>query len=164
MPDSVVHPSVVDALAKLGIAYEVVGCEPEYADTAAFCERYGYPLETSANTILIASTRGEKRYAACVVRADQRLDVNHAVRRLMEVPRASFASAEETMALTGMAIGGVTAFGLPADLPLYLDEGLQGLPYVILGSGTRSSKIKTSPQELAKVPNARFVACVMQQA
>jgi prolyl-tRNA editing enzyme YbaK/EbsC (Cys-tRNA(Pro) deacylase) len=92
-----------------------------------------------------------------VVPATRRLDVNHAVRRLMGVARLSFAGAEETRALTGMLIGGVTVFALPPALPIYVDETLMALPWVILGSGSRSSKIKTSPGVFRRVPNVSIV-------
>ena len=84
---------------------------PQYADTADFCERYGYDLPHSANTIIVASKRGPAAYCAGIVRACDRLDVNKRVRGLMGVSRASFASAEETREVTGMMIGGVTGAG-----------------------------------------------------
>jgi prolyl-tRNA editing enzyme YbaK/EbsC (Cys-tRNA(Pro) deacylase) len=158
MAVSLVHPRVVEALARWEIDYEVIPCNPEHADTADFCAVYGFPLETSGNSILITSTRGPKRYALGVVRATHRLDVNHKMRSLMGVARASFARSEETAELTGMAIGGVTPFGLPPECPVYLDENLEDLEYVVLGAGTRSAKIKLRPSELTKIPNASFVA------
>jgi prolyl-tRNA editing enzyme YbaK/EbsC (Cys-tRNA(Pro) deacylase) len=142
--------------------YEVIACDPEFADTAAFCEKYGYPLEQSANTILVASKAEPKQFAACVVTADRRLDVNGTVRRLMGVRKASFASAEDTIALTGMMIGGVTPFGLPDTVPLYIDAGVMGHPWVIVGGGDRSSKLKLSPSELAALPNAQVVESLSQ--
>ena len=66
--------------------------------------------------------------------------------------RVSFANAEETAALTGMMIGGVTAFALPTDIPVYVDPGLMGCDYVILGGGSRSTKIKISPEVLTRIP------------
>ena len=75
----------------------------------------------------------------------------------MEVSRASFASADETMELTGMMIGGVTPFGLPDDLPIYADAKLRDLDYVILGGGSRSFKLKMSPAELGKLGNLEFI-------
>ncbi|MGH7819733.1 MAG: YbaK/EbsC family protein, partial [Candidatus Binatia bacterium] len=80
---------VVAELDRLGLPYEWLPIDPEYADTAAFCERYGYPLDHSGNTIIVASKKEPKTYVACVVRADRRLDVNHAVRRLLGVTRLS---------------------------------------------------------------------------
>jgi prolyl-tRNA editing enzyme YbaK/EbsC (Cys-tRNA(Pro) deacylase) len=75
----------------------------------------------------------------------------------MGVSRLSFASAEETVSLTGMAVGGVTPFALPAELPLYVDDKLLSVDYLIVGSGSRSSKIRVAPQALGKLPMARFV-------
>ncbi len=157
MNQPLVHPLVAQALQQFGIRHEIVPVEPEYADTAQFCARYGFPLETSGNAIIVTSTRGPKLFVACVVPATMRLDVNHAVRRLMGASRASFASPEETVKLTGMAIGGVTPLGLPPSLPIYVDEAVRGLEYVMLGAGTRRAKLKTWPDELAKVPNVTFV-------
>ena len=144
-------------LEELGVSYEIVRIDPDFADTAAFCEKYGYPLETSGNTIIVASKRGEKKYCGCIVQASARLDVNKTVKRLMGVSRASFASAEETRDLTGMMIGGVTAFALPPDLPVYADPNLLSEEYVILGSGSRSSKLKIAPGDLEKIPGVRFI-------
>jgi prolyl-tRNA editing enzyme YbaK/EbsC (Cys-tRNA(Pro) deacylase) len=136
---------------------EVIPCDPEFADTAAFCEKYGYPLEQSANTILVASRTEPKVFAACVVTADRKLDVNGTVRRLLGVRKLSFASAEDTVALTGMMIGGVTPFGLPDGVPLYIDAALMAHPWVIVGGGDRSSKIKLPPSELAELSGAEVV-------
>jgi len=141
-----------------GTPYEVIDIDPDYADTAAFCEKYGYPIDTSGNTIVVASRREPIQYAACVVKASTQLDVNKTVRKLMAVRRLSFASPDQTMEVTGMMIGGVTAFALPPELPLYLDQKLMALEYVILGSGSRSSKIKVEPQVLETLPNAQIIA------
>jgi len=149
---------VREVLQGLGLPYEVVQIDPAYADTAQFCERYGFPMEQSANTIIVGSKKEPRQYAACVVKAITRLDVNHAVRKLMGVSRLSFATAEETMAITGMMIGGVTVFALPEHLPIYVDEGLMSCPYVILGGGSRSSKIKIAPEVFARFPEAQIIA------
>ena len=151
------HPNVVEALASLAITHEIIPCDPAFADTAEFCREYGYPLETSANTIIVTSTRGEKIYSACLVQASTKLNVNHVVKRLMGASRLSFASADETRELTGMEIGGVTVFGLPVGLPLYADEALKSQPYIIVGSGNRMSKVKIIPTDLAKIPNCSFI-------
>jgi prolyl-tRNA editing enzyme YbaK/EbsC (Cys-tRNA(Pro) deacylase) len=143
---------------RLGVPFEMLTCEPEFADTAAFCARYGYPLETAANTLIVASKKEPRRYAACVVLATTRLDVNRAVRDLLGVQKCSFATSEEMQALTGMTVGGVTVFGLPPDLPLYVDERVMALSWVILGSGGRNGKVKISPQVFGRMPGARVVA------
>jgi prolyl-tRNA editing enzyme YbaK/EbsC (Cys-tRNA(Pro) deacylase) len=92
---------VAASLDALGVPYEVMTIDPDFADTARFCERYGIPLENSANTIVVASKKEPKQYCACVVKATTRLDVNHAVRRLMKASRVSFATAEETKVSPG---------------------------------------------------------------
>lgn len=149
---------VARALAALGIAHEVLPCDPEAADTAAFCARYGVPPERSLNTIVVASKKEPRVYAACLVRATARLDVNHRVRALLGVSRLSFASSEETTRLTGMIVGGVTAFGLPQEWPVYIDEPAMGLDWVILGGGNRSSKLRLHPRELLRIPGSLAVA------
>ena len=145
------------AVDRFGAPYEWLPCDPDFADSAAFCERYGYPLKNTGNTIIVASRREPKRYAACVVQASSQLDVNHTVRRLMGVSRLSFASAAETATLTGMALGGVTPFLLPDDVPLYVDAPVMALDYVILGAGSRSAKVKVSPIVFDALPNARVI-------
>jgi prolyl-tRNA editing enzyme YbaK/EbsC (Cys-tRNA(Pro) deacylase) len=157
VPSARIEAQVAEVLMALGLPYEVVRIDPAHADTAQFCERYGFPMEQSANTIIVGSKREPRQYAACVVKATTRLDVNHTVRKLMGVPRLSFATGEETMALTGMMIGGVTVFALPDGLPIYVDEALMACPYVILGGGSRSTKIKIAPQVFSRLPGARII-------
>ena len=134
--------SIHRVLETSGVEYEIMACDPELADTAVFCERYGFPLDNSVNTILIKAKSGGERFAICVLLATTRLNVNRVVRKRLEARRVSFASAEETRALTGMEIGGVTPICLPEDLPLWVDARIMERPYIILGGGNRSSKIK----------------------
>ena len=152
-----VESAVLRALEELGLEYERIEIDPAFGDTADFCREYGYPVAECGNTILIASRSEPRQFAACVVRADTRLDVNRRVRKLMGVRKASFASAEDTVAHTGMEIGGVTAFALPAGLAIYVDSAVLELGRVILGSGVRSSKIAVAPDALAKVPRVEMV-------
>ena len=152
-----IERNVIQVLDALGVPYEIVPIDPDFADTAQFCERYGFSMDESGNTIIVGSKKEPKQYAACVVKASRRLDVNHTVRKLMGVPRLSFATAEETTALTGMMIGGVTVFALPAELPIYVDETLLDRPFIILGSGSRASKVKIAPTVFSRLPAARVI-------
>ena len=157
---------VLDDMRAKGISYEEMECDPDLADTAEFCEAYGIPLEKSANAILVASRKPEGHNAVCVVLAHTRLDVNGVVRRKLGVRKVSFASAELTRELTGQEIGGVTVFGLPAGLPVWIDSRLLSQDWVIVGAGSRSAKIKLDPsqftelegyeivEELAKIPES----------
>ena len=159
-----IEARVVAALDGTGLPYELIACDPDFADTAAFCERYGYEPGRSANTIVVASKKEPKRYAACVVLATTRLDVNGIVRRRLEAKKASFASPEETMTLTGMAIGGVTALALPGDLPLWVDARVLDHPSVILGGGSRSLKIDVTTEVFRRLPSTEVVEDLAQAA
>ena len=158
MRDDDIEARVRQTLEALGVPYELMVIDPAHADTAAFCAQYGASMEHSLNTIIVGSKKEPRQYAACVVKATTRLDVNHAVRKLMGVSRLSFATAEETRALTGMMIGGVTVFALPEGMPIYVDDALMSCPYVILGGGSRSSKIKIAPEVFTRLPGAQVIA------
>jgi len=142
---------VAAAVKQFGVPYKLIEIDPAYADTAAFCEKYGYPVDRSCNTIIVASKKEPKQFVACVVLAHTRLDVNKKVTKLMGVSKASFASAEEMMTLTGMQVGGVTPLSLPSGLPLYIDDRIPPLDWVILGGGGRSLKVEISPEIFSKL-------------
>lgn len=155
-PD-LLHPSVRARLEELGIEFEVLACDPALADTAAFVEAYGVPLERSANTIVVASKGAEPTHVACVVLATTSLDVNRVVRREMGVRKASFAAADPVKDLTGMEIGGVTPFGLPQELQILVDARVMAASWIVLGGGNRSSKLKLAPTALRTLPSLRVV-------
>ncbi len=138
-------------------AIEIVPCDPELADTAAFCEAYGYAPEDSANTIIVVGKADPPRYAACVLLATTRLDVNRAVRHRLGTKKASFAGASETIDLTGMSVGGVTPLGLPADLPLWVDSRVMQRDRIVLGGGSRNCKVVGPPSLLTRLPNMSVV-------
>ena len=155
--DVAVGARVRSVLEALGVPFEIVTIDPDFADTAQFCAKYGVPLDQSANTIIVASKKEPKQYCACLVLATTRLDVNHAVRKLMGASRVSFASGDETKAVTGMLIGGVTVFALPPDLPIYVDERVMAPPWIIVGGGGRSTKVRLAPEALRRLPNVSVV-------
>jgi prolyl-tRNA editing enzyme YbaK/EbsC (Cys-tRNA(Pro) deacylase) len=148
---------IQDHLDGLGVPYELFACDPALADTANFCEAYGFKLEDSANTILVIGKSDPPVYAACVVLANSRLDVNKTVRQRLGTRKASFAPPEDTRAITGMEIGGVTVFGLPADLPIWVDARVMARERVVLGGGSRSFKVIAAPEILLRLPHAEVV-------
>lgn len=154
---ALLHPTVRAHLESLGVPFEVMECDPALADTAAFVEAYGVPLDRSANTILVASKGAEPTYVACVLLATTSLDVNNVVRREMGVRKASFARAEPTVDVTGMDIGGVTPFGLPDGLAVLVDSRVMAPDWVILGGGNRSSKLRLSPDALRALASVRVI-------
>jgi prolyl-tRNA editing enzyme YbaK/EbsC (Cys-tRNA(Pro) deacylase) len=112
---------------------------------------------STVNCILVASRTGEKKYAACLVQATRRLDVNRTVRGLIGARKVSFAPADETVEVTGMTPGGVTPFALPAGLPIYVDAPVMDLEEIILGGGGRSTKVLVTPAVLTKMPAVTVV-------
>ena len=145
-------PLVVEDLKSRGVPFEEMACDPALADTAQFCEAYGVPLEQSANAILVASRKPEGHSAVCLVLANTRLDVNGLVRRRLGVRKVSFAPADLTKELTGQEIGGVTVFGVPEDLPIWVDSRVLEHDWVIVGAGSRTAKIKLDPAVFATDP------------
>ncbi|HEX6684668.1 MAG TPA: YbaK/EbsC family protein [Candidatus Limnocylindrales bacterium] len=137
----------------------VVDTDPDLADTANFCQAYDVPLEASANCVVVAGKRGQTvTYAACVVLATTRADVNGLVRKHLEARKASFAPMDTAVAETGMEYGGITPIGLPADWPVLVDSTIAGLPHVIVGSGRRRGKLVLPGSVLTAVPGAQTVA------
>jgi prolyl-tRNA editing enzyme YbaK/EbsC (Cys-tRNA(Pro) deacylase) len=158
-PELLADP-VVKALASLPDPGDVgvAAIDPDLADTAAFCETYGSPLSASANCVVVAGKRaGEERFAACLVLATTRADVNGVVRKRLDVRKASFASMDTAVELTGMAYGGITPLGLPAGWPLLIDPAVAAAPELVIGSGIRGSKLLIAGPTLAGLPNAEVV-------
>lgn len=156
--------SVLDSMITLGLEYEEMACDPALADTAQFCEAYGVPLNRSANTILVASRKPEGILVACLVLATTRLDVNGVVRRRMGVRKASFANAEQTLEVTGMEIGGVTIFGLPSSMPVWMDPRVMKCDWIVIGAGTRSAKIRLDPAQLTELEGFEVVDGLAQES
>ena len=161
-PDLLAAP-VASTLAALGeaVAAEVGVAEidPEVADTAAFCERYGVGLTESANCVVISGKReGQTRYAACVILATTRADVNNVARRELDVRKASFAAMDVAVAESGMEYGGITPIGLPVTWPVLVDARAADTPAVVIGSGVRRSKLVLPGKLLAGLPGVRVIA------
>lgn len=136
----------------------VAEIDPELADTAAFCETYGSPLTASANCVVVAGKRaGEERFAACLVLATTRADVNGVVRKRLDVRKASFAPMDTAVELTGMAYGGITPLGLPPEWPILIDAAVAAAPELVIGSGIRASKLLIPGPALAALPNAEVI-------
>ncbi len=148
---------VIEILDQLTSDYQIIECEPDLADTAQFCERYGYELNESANAILVVGKAEPRKYALCVVLATTQVDVNKVVRKKLEVKKASFASPEETETITGMILGGVTPFGLPETLSIWIDSRVLQCSKVIVGGGSRDRKIYVTPHTLAALPSSEVI-------
>ena len=143
----------------------VAPIDPDLADTAAFCEAYGISLDESANCVIVAGRRGEvTRYAACIILATTRADVNGVVRRHLDVRKCSFAPMDDAVRLTGMEYGGITPIGLPEDWPILVDAKVAASPQVIVGSGVRHSKIAIAGPALGALPGAEVIQDLARDA
>lgn len=136
----------------------VTEIDPTLADTAAFCEAYQSPLESSANCVVVAGSRaGVERTAACLVLATDRADVNRTVRKHLGVRKLSFASMDDAVARTGMEYGGITPVGVPADWPVLVDTAVTERPWIVIGSGIRGSKLAVPGPLAAELPGAEVL-------
>jgi prolyl-tRNA editing enzyme YbaK/EbsC (Cys-tRNA(Pro) deacylase) len=136
----------------------VAPSDPGLADTAAYVAAYHVPIEASVNCVVISGTRdGQERVAAAAVRADTRADVNRVMRRLLDVRKCSFMPMETAVDASGMAFGGITPIGLPAEWPVYLDARVADVPVALIGSGIRGSKLLLPGELLCRLPGASVV-------
>jgi prolyl-tRNA editing enzyme YbaK/EbsC (Cys-tRNA(Pro) deacylase) len=139
-------------------AVGVAEIDAELADTAAFCEAYGSPLSASANCVVVAGKRaGEVRFAAALILATTRADVNGVIKRRLDVRKASFAPMDEAVQLTGMEYGGITPVGLPEAWPILIDKAVAEAPELVIGSGIRGSKLLIPGPVLASLPGAEVI-------
>ena len=51
-------PFIRKFLESRKLDFEIMGCEPDLADTNIFCKKYGINLEDAANTIVVKSKTG----------------------------------------------------------------------------------------------------------
>jgi prolyl-tRNA editing enzyme YbaK/EbsC (Cys-tRNA(Pro) deacylase) len=159
------HPELLAAPVATALAswshaadVQVAPIDGTLADTAAFCEAYDVGLDISANCVIVAGRRGEiTRYAACMVLATTRLDVNGVVRQLLDARKASFAPMDDAVALTSMEYGGITPIGVPSDWLVLVDSRIPEIPEVIVGAGIRAAKIVLPGAALAGLPSAQVI-------
>ena len=136
----------------------VARIDPDLADTAAFCEKYGVGLDISTNCLVIEAKRADKTwYAACLILATDMADVNGVVRKSLDARKTSFAAMDTALKLTRMEYGGITPLGLPADWSILIDEAVMTHPLVVIGGGVRGSKIAVETKVLKMLPNAKVM-------
>lgn len=157
-PDLLAEPVARALTANASDAVLVAEIDPDLADTAALCEAYDVPLDVSANCVVVSGKRGgEQRIAACLILATTRADINNVVRKRLDVRKASFLPMADAVEYTGMEYGGITPIGLPDDWPILVDAAVADLPYAVIGSGLRKSKLLVPGKDLAAWPGAEIV-------
>ncbi|MDO4243435.1 MAG: YbaK/EbsC family protein [Actinomyces sp.] len=144
--------------AELARQAQVVEIDPRHSDTEVLNRHYRLDPRATGNCVLVAGRRsGQERVAACVVRATDLADVNHVVKRLLDVRKASFLPVERAVEMSGMEYGGITPVGLPQDWRLFIDSAVAERETVLIGSGVRHSKLLVAGGLLAALPGAEVV-------
>ncbi|MGL4175393.1 MAG: YbaK/EbsC family protein [Dermatophilaceae bacterium] len=164
--DAAAHPELlappVAAALPVQPAALVARIDPAVADTTALCAAHDIDLAASANCVLVAARRGgATTYAAVVLLATHRADVNGVVRRRLGARKISFAPRDDAVALSGMEFGGITPIGLPAEWPVLVDEAVLRAAEVVVGSGVRHSKLLVEPAALLGSPAAEPLALAL---
>ena len=137
---------------------EVSSIDPQLSDTSAFCKKYGIGAEVSVNCVVLEAKRADRRwFAACLILASTRADINGVARRALDARRVSFAPMDEAVRVTGMEYGAITPLGLPADWQVLIDKRVRDADRVILGSGVRGSKLLVPGSFLTSIPGASVI-------
>lgn len=131
---------------------------PELSDTEAFCNEYQVQPEDSVNCVVLEAKRGDRVwYAACLIQATKRADVNGIVRKELDARKISFAPMEKAVTMSGMEFGAINPIGLPEDWMILVDSGAAKLKKAIIGSGVRESKLLVSGSLLESLPNSKVL-------
>ena len=93
-------------------------------------------------------------YAAVMVLATTRADVNGVGPQAPRLRKISFAPMDDAVGRTGMEFGGITPIGLPADWPVLVDKAVLAAGEVVVGSGVRGSKMLLDAADLLALPGA----------
>lgn len=152
----ILHTQVAASIKEHALKVEVLECDPQFADTAAFCEQYKIAPEQTCNAIIVVGKSNPVRLCCGLILSTCKLDVNKVVSGLLQIKRCSFATAEQTIEATSMEIGGVTPIGV-ANMPIYIDSRVMEVEKVVLGGGNRSSKLRIDPAELKKIPTVEVI-------
>ena len=110
-------------------------------------------MDISANCVVVEAKRADKVwYAACLILATNRADLNGVVRRHLDARKISFASMDTATSMTQMEYGGITPIGLPEDWQLIVDAAIMQKERVVIGSGIRGSKLLVESSVFDKLP------------
>lgn len=132
--------------------------DPSLSDTTAFCEHYQISDKHAVNCVIIEAKRADQVwYAACMIPASKRADVNGIVRKELGAKKVSFAPMDKATGLTGMEYGAINPLGLPGEWPILVDSDVVSNDQIIIGSGVRDSKLLVKGSLLADLPNAKVL-------
>ena len=79
------------------------------------------------------------------------------LRQVIGQSRLSMASADEVLAITGYPIGAVSPFGLPAPLPIFIDQSVLAEEEISIGSGWRNITVILRSADLQRALPAAVI-------
>lgn len=144
--------SVRDWLGRHAPDLRLIEVEESTATVDEAARALGVEPARIAKTLAI---RAAEAVFLLVTRGDARLDNRKCKDTLGARPR--MLSAEETLEVTGHAVGGVCPFGLKRSLPIYLDVSLRPFDIVYPAGGSLQSSVEVSPQRLFNLVGDRWV-------
>jgi prolyl-tRNA editing enzyme YbaK/EbsC (Cys-tRNA(Pro) deacylase) len=137
---------------------QVFAIDPELSETESVCQTFDLPHDIMGNAVLVMGRReGEVRQCCCMSLANRRVDVNGFVRKQLNVRKASFAPMELAVESSGMEYGAITPVGLSSDWPVWIDESLRDVPWLIVGSGVRHGKLIVPGASLLNLPGVQLM-------
>ena len=150
-----IPPPVSRALTALHIPHRVfVHPGPVSSLEQAAAER-GQQPEQVVRSLLFRLEEG--RYLMALAAGPAQISWT-ALRGHLGVSRLTTANREEVQQVTGYPIGAVAPFGLPAPVPVLVDESVTEQAEVSIGSGVRGTAVILSTADLlAALPDAQIV-------
>jgi len=150
-----IKTKITDLLDAHNITYRLLPhTEPVFTVEAAAAQR-GVVKEEMVKSILLKDRAG--KYAMACVPGPAKLDPQ-AVRAALgdEWKRMSFATAEEISAITGYVQGAVAPLGLPANVPVVMDEFFSTVRQCNISTGDPMAGLELAVQDLVRLTGARL--------
>lgn len=143
---------VRDFLASHGLAEQIVEFEQSTKTAAQAAEAMGCELGQIVKSLAVMVDGTQP--ALALVAGDRRGDLA-AVAGLLGGAKAKMADAETVRTVTGYAIGGVSPFDLPQDLPVLVDDSLERFEIVFPAAGTPASMVRLEREFLVDLVGGR---------
>ena len=152
MSHAMSYESVRDDLARRAPDLSIIQAEQSTATVIEAAAALGVTPGRIAKTLAL---RVNERVVLVVARGDARLDNQKTKAALGGKPR--MLDAEQTLAVTGHPVGGVSPFGLPTPLPVYCDVSLRAFATVFPAAGSRNSSVEVATDRLALLLDAKWI-------
>ena len=121
----------LDAVAASGAAHRIVEFEPA-RDLNEAADRRGTTVDRILKTMVVRT--GEDGYVLTLIPGDRVIDWA-LLRDFLGLRRLSLADAAQALEATGYRRGTITPFGVPATLPIIVDDRAVGKGEVSVGAG-----------------------------